>query len=70
MGAWTTAMIDLLERGQATVAWNLAVHVQTAPLTKERPMHIMVASETGVSVKAAGVVIPAEALVVLGAEEH
>jgi hypothetical protein len=70
MGASATAMIDLLECGPVTVACNLAAHVQTVPLPKGRPTHIMVASEAGVSVKAAGVVIPAEALVVLGAEEH
>jgi len=68
MGAWTTAMIDLLERGQATVAWNLAAHVQTVPLTRKRPTHILLASEIGVSVKALGVTISPEAVVILGVD--
>jgi hypothetical protein len=72
MGActtWATAMIDLLERGPVTVACNLAAQAQTVPLTKEQPAHILLASETGLSVNAAGVVVPAEALVILGADE-
>jgi hypothetical protein len=70
MGAWATAMIDLLERSPVTVACNLAVHVRPVSLTKKRPTHILLGSETGLSVKTAGVAIPPEALVVLGADER
>jgi maltooligosyltrehalose trehalohydrolase len=60
----------VLERGPVTVAFNLAAQAQTVPLTKEQPAHVLLASETGLSVNAAGVVVPAEALVVLGADER
>jgi maltooligosyltrehalose trehalohydrolase len=60
----------VLERGPVTVACNLAAQAQTVPLTKEQPAHVLLASETGLSVNAAGVVVPAEALVVLGADER
>jgi maltooligosyltrehalose trehalohydrolase len=56
----------VLERGPVTVACNLAAHAQTVPLMKERSTRILLASEAEIGVKAEGVVIPAEALVILG----
>jgi hypothetical protein len=49
-----------------TVACNLASQVQTIPVARERSSHILLASEMEIRVKAAGVVIPAEAVVILG----
>jgi maltooligosyltrehalose trehalohydrolase len=58
----------VLERGPVTVACNLAAHAQTVPLIKERSTHILLASEAEAVVNAAGVTVPAEALVILGPE--
>ena len=58
----------VLERGPVTVACNLAAHAQIVPLTQERSTRILLASEAEVVVKATGVSMPAEALVILGAE--
>jgi maltooligosyltrehalose trehalohydrolase len=55
-----------IERGLMTVACNLASRVQTVPVARERSSHILLASEMGIRVQAAGVVIPAEAVVILG----
>jgi hypothetical protein len=60
----------VLERGPVTVACNLAAHAQTVPLTKEWSSRIFLSSEAEVVVKAAGVSMPAEALVILGAERR
>jgi maltooligosyltrehalose trehalohydrolase len=56
----------VLERGPVTVACNLASHTQIVPLTQERSTRILLASEAEVVVKAPGVSVPAEALVILG----
>jgi maltooligosyltrehalose trehalohydrolase len=58
----------VLERGPVTVACNLAAHGQTVPLARERSTRILLASETEIAVTAAGVSIPAEAVVILSAE--
>jgi maltooligosyltrehalose trehalohydrolase len=58
----------VLERGPVTVACNLAAHAQIVPLTKERSTYILLASEAEMVVTAAGVIMPAEALVILGPE--
>jgi maltooligosyltrehalose trehalohydrolase len=58
----------VLERGPVTVACNLAAHAQIVPLTKERSTRILLASEAEMVVNAAGVIMPAEALVILGPE--
>jgi maltooligosyltrehalose trehalohydrolase len=58
----------VLERGPVTVACNLAAHAQTVPLTKERSTRILLASEAEIAVNPAGVIVPSEALVILGPE--
>jgi hypothetical protein len=58
----------VLERGPVTVVCNLAAHAQTVPLTNERSRPILLASEAEIVVDAAGVAMPAEALVILGPE--
>jgi maltooligosyltrehalose trehalohydrolase len=58
----------VLERGLVTVACNLAAHAQTVPLTKERSTRILLASEAEIAVNPAGVIVPSEALVILGPE--
>ncbi len=60
----------VLERGPVTVACNLAAHAQTIPLTKGQSTRILLASEPDIVVNAAEVTIPAEAAVLLGAEER
>jgi maltooligosyltrehalose trehalohydrolase len=57
-----------LERGPVTVACNLAAHAQSVPLTKERSARILLTSEAEIAVNAAGVSMPAEAVVILSAE--
>jgi maltooligosyltrehalose trehalohydrolase len=58
----------VLERGQVTVACNLAAHAQSVPLPKERSPRILLCSETEIAVTATGVVMPSEALVILSTE--
>jgi maltooligosyltrehalose trehalohydrolase len=59
-----------LERGPVTVMCNLAAQTQTVPLQQWRPAHVLLASEAGMTVGATGVVLPPEAVVILGADEH
>ena len=56
----------VLERGPVTVVGNLAAHAPTVPLTNDRSRPILLASEAEIVVNAAGVAMPAEALVILG----
>jgi maltooligosyltrehalose trehalohydrolase len=58
----------VLERGPVTVACNLAAQAQLVPLPEERSRRILLASGAEVSLNAAGVMMPAEALVILGPE--
>jgi maltooligosyltrehalose trehalohydrolase len=58
----------ILEGGPVTVMYNLAAHAEIVPLTKERSGRILLASEAEMVVNAAGVIMPAEALVLLGPE--
>jgi maltooligosyltrehalose trehalohydrolase len=57
-----------LERGPVTVACNLATQAQIVPLPKERSPRVLLSSEAEVAVTAAGVIMPAEAVVILSAE--
>jgi maltooligosyltrehalose trehalohydrolase len=58
----------VLERGPVTVACNLAAQAQAVPLTRERSARILLTSEAEIAVDAAGVSMPAEAVVILSAE--
>jgi maltooligosyltrehalose trehalohydrolase len=59
-----------LERGPVTLACNLAARAQTVPIGQGRPAHVLLQSEAGVTVGALGLTLPADAVVILGAEEH
>jgi maltooligosyltrehalose trehalohydrolase len=59
-----------LERSPVTVVCNLAASAQRVPLPTERSPHILLSSEAEIAVNAAGVTLPAEALVILGPEEY
>jgi maltooligosyltrehalose trehalohydrolase len=56
-----------LERGPVTVVCNLAASSQSVPLPTERSPQLLLSSEADVSVTAAGVTMPAEALVIFSA---
>ena len=58
----------VLERGPVMVACNLTSHTQIVPLTQERSTRILLASEAEIIVNAAAVIMPADALVMLGPE--
>jgi maltooligosyltrehalose trehalohydrolase len=59
----------VLERGSVTVACNLAMQDQTVPLPEQKPPRVLLRSEPEITVNAAGVIMPAESLVILSAEE-
>jgi maltooligosyltrehalose trehalohydrolase len=58
----------VLERGPVTVACNLADRAQTVPLRLERRARVLLSSEAGVAAGDSGVVLPPDAVMILGAE--
>ena len=55
-----------VERGSITVACNLAERRQVVPVASHRPRSLRLASETDIEIRADGVELPPDAVVILG----
>jgi maltooligosyltrehalose trehalohydrolase len=56
----------IVERGEITVACNLAQRRQTVPIGPQRPTSLRLASEPKVEVYEGGIVLPPDSVAVLG----